>query len=230
MLRFSMAAFAASLVAATAFAAPPPRTTLQDADDVLSDLQSIPEKGIPPALLADAHAVIVIPRVVKAGFVIGGRGGHGVALVKASDGTWGEPTFVNLGGASLGFQAGVQSSEVVLVLKSKKSLERLLDGKSKLTLGADASVAAGPVGRQLEAGTDAKLQAEIISYSRSRGLFAGVALNGAVIANDRETNYEYLQSYKQPATAKALDQLKAHLTEMSSPKGVEPARIPPSKK
>jgi len=220
MTRFCFATLAAMIVVSTTLAAPPPKETLQLADDVLTELQTIELKGIPPALLSDAQAVVIVPRVVKAGFIIGGRGGHGVVLCRNADLTWSEPTFVNLGGASLGFQAGVQSTDVLLVFKSKKSLERILAGKGKLTLGADASVAAGPVGRQLEAGTDAKLQAEIISYSRSRGLFAGVALDGAAITNDKDTNYNYLKAYKKPEMAKALEQLKTHLTEMSTEKTV----------
>src|SRR5206468_3731242 len=101
-------------------------------------------------------------------------------MAKDKNGNWGEPVFVNLGGASVGFQAGVEATDVLLVFRDRKSLDRLLDGKGKVTLGADAEVAAGPVGRMAAAATDAKIQAEILSYSRSRGLFAGVSFEGAV--------------------------------------------------
>jgi lipid-binding SYLF domain-containing protein len=211
-------------LAAPAPAAPPtPRATLEAAVDVLDDLQQIPLKGIPKALLADAEAVVIVPRVIKAGFVIGGRSGHGVAVVKDTAGGWGTLRFVDLGGASLGFQAGVQASDVVLVFKSRRGLDRMLEGKTKLTLGADASVAAGPVGREAEAATDAKLGAEIYSYSRSRGLFAGVALNGAALTSDPRANREYRHD-DGPETARAAAALRATLAEMT---GGKPADRPP---
>ena len=109
----------------------------------------------------------IIPHVVKAGFVIGGRGGHGIVFARERDGRWGDPVFVNIGGASVGFQAGVESTDVVLVFRNRKSLDRLLEGKGKLTLGADASISAGPLGRDVMAGTDAKFDGEILSCSRS---------------------------------------------------------------
>ena len=133
----------------------------------------------------------IIPNVIKAGFVIGGRGGHGLIATRDRNGAWTGVTFVDLGGASFGLQAGVESADVVLVFKTRNSLDRILGGRGKLTLGADAAIAAGPIGRQAEAGTDAQLRAEIVSYSRSRGLFAGVALDGAAIVYDRRTNAEY---------------------------------------
>lgn len=193
--------------------APAPPETLRAATDVLGDLATVPEKGVPPALLADAQGVAIIPRVVKAGFVIAGRGGHGVVLARGKDGAWGEPVFVNLGGASVGFQAGVESADVVLVFRDRKSLDRLLDGKGKVTLGADAAVAAGPVGRQAAAGTDAKLEAEIVSYSRSRGLFAGVALDGAVIRPDADANARF-RADARPEVAREAAALKAALDEL----------------
>jgi lipid-binding SYLF domain-containing protein len=213
MTRFLVPLSLAALAAPAAAAPPHPVETLRSATDALDGLRALRLKGLPPALLADAQAVAVIPNVVKAGLVIGGRAGHGVVLPRNPDETWGEPTFVRLGGASLGFQAGVQSSDVVLVFRTKKGLDRLLDGKGKLTLGADAAVAAGPVGRQAEAGTDARLRAEILSYSRSRGLFAGVALEGAALTADDDAN-RFFRRDTRPEARKALDDLKAKLTEL----------------
>jgi lipid-binding SYLF domain-containing protein len=197
--------------------------------DVLDELAAIPLKGIPPALLADAQAVAIIPNVIKAGFVFGGRGGHGVILTRDRNGVWSEPTFVNLGGASVGFQAGVESTDVVLVFRTRKSVDRLMEGKHKITLGADVSIAAGPVGRQASAATDARLEAEIVSYSRSRGLFAGVALDGAAIYADAGINAMYRRDVR-PETAKLADNLKIRLTEMSTftpPPGPRMAPPPP---
>lgn len=195
--------------------APPPTDTLHSATTVLADLSKIPEKGIPPALLADAQGVAIIPRVIKAGFVVAGQGGHGVVIARDKDGGWGKPVFVNFGGGSVGFQAGVESTDVVLVFRDRKSLERLLDGKGKVTLGADASLAAGPVGRKAAAATDAKLEAEIVSYSRSRGLFAGVSLDGSVVRPDANSNAAFGLD-ERPEVAKQVAALKEVLNLMSS--------------
>jgi lipid-binding SYLF domain-containing protein len=162
--------------------------------------------------------------VIKAGFVIGGRAGHGVAVFKGKSGAWGEVRFLSLGGASLGFQAGVQATDVVLVFKSRRGLDRLLDGRTKLALGADASVAAGPVGREAEAATDGKLGAEIYSYSRARGLFAGVALDGAVLSGDPRAN-DAFKDDPGPATVKAADSLRDKLAQMAAGKPTD--RPPP---
>lgn len=153
---------------------------------VLDEIMQAPDKRLPGNLLRDAYAVAVIPDVLKAGFVIGGRHGQGLIAVKSADGTWSNPSFVSMGGGSVGFQAGVQSTDVVLVFRSQRGVDSIVHGK--FTLGADAAVAAGPVGRDAQASTDAQLKAEIYSYSRSRGLFAGVALDGSVIAIDNDAN------------------------------------------
>jgi lipid-binding SYLF domain-containing protein len=201
----------------------PPAQTLQSAVDVLADFSAIPLQGIPPALLANAQGVAIIPRVVKAGLLVGGRVGHGVVLTRDRNGAWCGPTFVSLAGASLGFQGGVESADVVLVFRSRDSLNRVLVGKSKLTLGADAAIAAGPVGRQAEAGTDARLRAEILSYSRSRGLFAGVALDGAVIVYDRTANTDYARDSR-PEMARLTATLLTRLAAMSA--SAQPPSIP----
>jgi lipid-binding SYLF domain-containing protein len=153
---------------------------------VLSEILAIPEESIPERLLREAEAIAVMPDVVKAGLVFGGRGGKGLMAVRGSDGTWSNPSFITLGGGSFGFQAGVQSADVVLVFRNRRGIDNIVNGK--FTLGADAGVAAGPVGRNAQASTDGQLKAEIYSYSRARGLFAGIALDGAVIAIDNRAN------------------------------------------
>ena len=171
------------------FAASAQEKEIQRADNavrVLSEILAIPEESIPERLLREAEAIAVMPDVVKAGLVFGGRGGKGLMAVRGSDGTWSNPTFITLGGGSFGFQAGVQSADVVLVFRNRRGVDNIVNGK--FTLGADASVAAGPVGRSAQASTDGQLKAEIYSYSRARGLFAGIALDGAVIAIDNRAN------------------------------------------
>ena len=153
---------------------------------VLSEVLAIPEESIPERLINEAEAIAVLPDVVNAGLVIGGRGGRGLLSVRGSDGTWSNPSFITLGGGSIGFQAGVQSADIVLVFRTRRGIENIVNGE--FTLGAAAGVAAGPVGRNAQASTDGELKAEIFSYSRSRGLFAGIALDGAVIAIDNRAN------------------------------------------
>jgi lipid-binding SYLF domain-containing protein len=158
----------------------------QNAVRVIDDIQAIPESAIPDKLFDEARAIVVVPDTIKAGLVIGGRRGRGLLSVKTADGTWSNPSFVTLTGGSVGFQAGVQSSDIVLVFRSDRGLESIVNGK--FTLGADAGVAAGPVGRTASAATDGEMKAEIWSWSRARGLFAGVALDGAVLSIDDASN------------------------------------------
>jgi len=163
---------------------------VREATQVLEEIQGIPEQSIPPSLLAHAQAIAIIPGVVKAGFIVGGRYGEGIVLRRdPKSGKWGYPVFLTLAGGSFGFQIGASSSDVILVFKNRRGLDSLVRGK--FTLGADASVAAGPVGRQAEAATDTELKAEIYSYSRSRGLFAGVALDGSVLDIDHEATARF---------------------------------------
>jgi len=159
---------------------------LDEAASVLWEIKSIPEGGIPPALLSSAYGVAVIPGMLKAGFILGGRYGQGVLVVRTATGGWTNPTFITLTGGSVGWQIGAQSTDIILVFKSRRSVDAIASGK--FTLGADASIAAGPVGRHAEAATDAELKAEILSYSRSRGLFAGIALEGAALQIDNDSN------------------------------------------
>lgn len=187
MTRFlkAMGLAATCLLATVPARAGGPAETATDAVDVMQALADIPEKGIPPRLFRDAAGIAVIPGMVKAGFVLGGRHGNGLLSVR-EDGAWTLPTFISITGGSIGFQAGVQSSDVVLVFKSRRSVEGIMDGK--FTLGGDASVAAGPVGRAASASTDGQLNAEIYAYSRARGLFAGISLDGAALQIDHKDN------------------------------------------
>ena len=177
---------AALLVAASAAAGEHEDNRADNALRVMREIQAVPDSSIPDRLLDEARGIVVIPDTIKAGFVIGGRRGLGLMSVKNPDGSWSNPVFVKLTGASVGFQAGVQSSDVILVFRSERGLDNIINGK--VTLGADASVAAGPVGRNAAAATDGSLKAEIWSWSRARGLFAGVALDGAVLQLDHSAN------------------------------------------
>lgn len=161
-------------------------TKVEDAITVLTEIMKIPEEGLPVALLNNAYAVAVIPGVIKVGFVLGGRLGHGILVTKGDNGQWSNPSFITLTGGSFGFQIGAQSSDVILIFKSEKSVEGIINGK--FTLGADAAVAAGPVGRQAEMSTDLYMKAEIFSYSRSRGLFAGASIEGSALSIDTDSN------------------------------------------
>lgn len=162
---------------------------LTTATRVLSELMQMPEQNIPTWLLERAHAVAVVPAVIKVGLGVGGRRGKGVLVVRKESGDWSNPVFVNLTGGSFGFQVGVQSTDVVLVFTSRQSIEGIVGGK--VTLGADASVAAGPVGRQSSAATDVGLTAQVYSYSRASGLFAGVALDGSAMTIDHASNESF---------------------------------------
>jgi lipid-binding SYLF domain-containing protein len=159
---------------------------VEAATQVFKEIMSMPEKGIPKSLLQKASGIAVIPGVIKVGFIVGGRHGQGVIVARTKKGVWSNPSFITLTGGSVGWQIGGQSTDVILLLRSHTSLEGIMKGK--FTLGADAAVAAGPVGRHAEAGVDVQFRAEIYSYSRSRGLFAGIALEGAGLQIDNNAN------------------------------------------
>ena len=159
---------------------------LRESQKVLESFTDLSEQSVPTWLLERAYGIVVIPQVIKGAVIFGGRGGRGVMAVRNPDGSWSDPVFVTLAGGSWGFQFGVQSSDVVLVLMSRQSVEGISGGK--VTLGADASVAAGPLGRSASANTDATFKAQVLSYSRSEGLFFGVALDGSVISVDDKAN------------------------------------------
>lgn len=221
------------LAATPGMAATDEEDRLVTATSVLEQLADIPEQYVPPSLLNSAYGVAVIPNVIKIGLGIGGRHGKGVLVVRDDSGTWSDPVFVSLTGGSFGWQIGAQSTDIILVFKTRRSVEGLTGGK--LTLGADASVAAGPVGRHAEAATDIQLKSEVYSYSRNRGLFAGVALEGTAITIDEDANAAFYgrpgitaaeiwtrDAPRAPAVARAfLEKLGA-----STP-GLEPGSVPP---
>jgi lipid-binding SYLF domain-containing protein len=163
---------------------------LVTATDVLDMLRATPDQNVPTWLMQRAYGVAVIPDVLKGAFLFGGRYGNGVLTVRNAQGKFSDPIFITLAGGSVGWQIGATSTDVVLVFVTQRSVQNFARGK--FTLGVDASVAAGPVGRQGEAA--AGIQAEIYSYSRSRGLFAGVALDGTVLAFDRPANRDFYSS------------------------------------
>ncbi len=164
---------------------------VESATEVLSKIMEIPEKAIPPALLADAQGIAIIPDVLKVGFVVGGQYGRGVLVVRGKGGAWSRPVFITLTSGSVGWQIGAESTDFVLVFKTPRSIEGIMKGK--YTIGAEAAAAAGPVGRSVKAATDIELKAEIYSYSRSRGLFAGVSLEGSSMQVDDKSNAAYYE-------------------------------------
>jgi lipid-binding SYLF domain-containing protein len=168
------------------------------ATEVLQRFTRIPEQSIPQNLLGNAYAVAIIPNRIKAGFLIGGSYGKGVLVVRQADGRWSNPSFIQMGGGSVGWQVGAQGTDIVLVFKSRKGVDNI--AKGRFTLGADANVAAGPVGRQASASTDARLKSEIYSYSRNRGLFAGVSLEGEWIGMDHKANLAYYDAGQNAAS------------------------------
>lgn len=160
-----------------------------DAIRVLEEMMKESDKSIPTALIRDCAGLAIIPDVIKAGLVIGGRHGKGVLLVRTKGGGWSDPSFIDIKGGSVGWQAGIESADVILVFRTPRSIENITEGK--FTLGADAGVAAGPLGRSAEASTDAALKAEILAYSRSRGLYAGLTLQGSSLQEDRKANRDF---------------------------------------
>lgn len=194
------------LVAPVAFAAPVPKAAddkdeinrLQNAGTVLEEILNIPD-DVPQDLLDKARCVIVLPRVIKAAFIVGGEGGRGAMVCRTGknfQGTWGAPAMYALEGASFGFQIGGEGTDLVILVINNRGAESLL--KSKVKLGADASVAAGPKGRDAQANTDAYMRSEMLSYSRSQGIFAGVSLAGSTLRPDNGANKKV---YGKDATA-----------------------------
>ncbi len=173
-------------------------TRLRQASSVLTELRATPEKGIPNDLWNDAACVMVIPSVKKAAFIFGGEYGKGVASCRTPNG-WTAPLFVQLQKGSWGAQIGAEETDLVLLVMNKSGMNKLV--QDKVSLGAGASIAAGPVGRTANAGTDAKLTAEILSYSRSRGAFAGIDLSGGVLGPDKDSNAD---AYGKNVTAKEI--------------------------
>jgi SH3 domain-containing YSC84-like protein 1 len=160
----------------------------QAAADVLDAIQGAPDKGIPQEVLGSAECVAVVPSMLKGGFIVGARYGRGLASCRTPKG-WSAPAFFTVEGGSVGFQIGGQAVDLVMLIMNDNGMNHLL--ASKFELGADASVAAGPVGRHAEGNTDWKMRAEVLTYSRARGIFAGVSLNGAVIKQDKDSTREF---------------------------------------
>jgi lipid-binding SYLF domain-containing protein len=187
-----MRRFPALLVLALAAAALPlaaqseEALRITDAVEVFTALAAAPERELTDVLLREAYAVAIIPHARRLGFIVGVQKGSGVLVARGANGQWGSPLFIQLSGGSVGWQVGVQSADLVLFFRTKKSVEAVLAGG--FTMGVDAGVSAGALGRQAGAGTDADMQAEIYSWSRSRGLFAGVSLSGSTIAVDEAAN------------------------------------------
>jgi lipid-binding SYLF domain-containing protein len=159
---------------------------MREAGVVLEEILGAPDKGIPNDLLRDCAGIVIIPGVKKGAFIVGGEYGRGLMIVRQENRRWGSPGFISLSGGSFGFQIGGQSTDIILLVMNKKGIEKL--ASSKFKLGADASVAGGPVGRTAKANTDGKFQAQILAYSRSQGVFAGVSLEGAVLKVDDAAN------------------------------------------
>ena len=157
---------------------------LQRSVTVLHAIMSTPDKGIPEEVLSNAKCILVVPDLIKGGFVFGGKHGRGVATCRTAEG-WSAPAFVSVGGGSWGLQIGVEDVDLVMLVMNDQGFQHLLS--SKFELSGDGSVAAGPVGRQATAGTDWKLNTEVLSYSRSKGVFAGLTLEGAVVEQDNDS-------------------------------------------
>lgn len=180
---------------------------IQKATTVFEDFSNLKET-IPSKMLEQAKGIVIIPKMINAGFGIGGKRGKGVAMVKLNSGEWSNPVFVTITGGSIGFQAGVQAVDLVLLFKHKEALTEAKNGD--FTIGGDLSAAAGPVGRSASAHTDYKLDAEVYSYSRSKGLFAGVSVNGSNIAFDKTANSHF---YGSETSTQALFNSAEHISK-----------------
>jgi lipid-binding SYLF domain-containing protein len=180
---------------------------IADATLAFRDIMAIPDKTVPEYLLQDAAGIAIIPGVVKVGFIVGGEYGKGLLLLHDEDGSWSNPIFITLSGGSIGWQLGAQSADFILVFKTARSVDSVLS--DNLTLGVDVAAAAGPLGRRARASTDIQLKAEIYSYSRSRGFFAGLSLDGALIQIDDEANATFYDvEYISPRDIQSLTDFK----------------------
>jgi lipid-binding SYLF domain-containing protein len=180
---------AATLFAGMLFAGDSAASRLEESASVMREIMETPDNAIPQELLQSSQCIVIVPGMKKVAFIFGAKYGKGFLLCRKDSGTgWSAPAAIKVEGGSFGFQLGGSSTDVVMLVMNSGGVDKLLS--SKFTLGADASVAAGPVGRTASAKTDLQLDAEILSYSRSHGLFAGVALNGATLRPDKDTNSE----------------------------------------
>lgn len=203
---------AAGLLALPAAAANPGRDTgrLRDAEEVLKNAVSAPDRGVPKELLEHAECVGVFPGLTKGAFVVGGEYGRGVFTCRQADGRMGAPAFFTIGGGSVGWQFGGKEADLVVLVMNPGGVKHLL--ADRFTLGADAAAVAGPVGRSASAATDAQLHAEMLSWSRSRGAFLGISLDGDVVKPDRAANARF---YGKALTAREI--LVDHRAEVPSP-------------
>jgi SH3 domain-containing YSC84-like protein 1 len=184
-IRTLMVTLLLAALAAPAFAAASRQldvSRIRSARFAFEDIMNAPDRSIPQELLGSARCIAIIPGVKRAAFIFGGRYGRGLVTCRAAN-SWSAPAFLMLSGGSFGFQIGGSSTDLVMIFRNRGGMDRLLS--DKFTIGADASAAAGPVGRHAAAATDAELHAQILTYSRSRGVFAGVSLNGAIVKPDR---------------------------------------------
>jgi SH3 domain-containing YSC84-like protein 1 len=171
---------------------------LENATNVVHEIMGMPDKGIPEEVLEHAKCIAVVPHMVKGGFIFGGKGGKGVATCRTASG-WSSPAFITISGGSWGLQIGVEAVDVVLIVQNERGMQKLLS--SNFHVGGDASAAAGPVGRHAEAGTDWKMDTEILTYSRAKGVFAGLTLEGASIRQDTDSRHAI---YGRNVTTRAL--------------------------
>jgi SH3 domain-containing YSC84-like protein 1 len=197
-------AMAAAVVLMTGASAPLARQDsdearrVRDAASVFGEIMGADDRGIPQSILSKAEGIAVFPSMVRGGFIVGGMRGRGI-LSSRNNGEWSPPAFLTLTGGSFGLQIGGQAVDLILVINDRRGLENLVANQFKL--GADVAVAAGPVGRDAQAATDLQLRAQILSYSRSRGLFAGVTVNGSTVRQDRDANQRF---YGQPLETKQI--------------------------
>src|SRR5688500_836767 len=171
---------------------------VRDAATAFGEIMGAEDNAIPAAILEKAEGIAIFPGTLRAGFIVGGMRGRGIISAR-NDGRWSAPAFLTLTGGSLGLQIGGQAADLVLVIRDRRGLENLVSNQFKL--GADAGVAAGPVGREAQAATDVQMRAQILSYSRARGLFAGVTINGSAVRQDRDAN---LRFYGKPLEMKQI--------------------------
>jgi len=184
---------------------------LENATTVVHEIMGMPDKGIPEEVLEHAKCMAVVPHMIKGGLIFGGKGGKGVATCRTANG-WSAPAFITISGGSWGLQIGVEAVDVVLIIQNEKGMQKLLS--SNFQIGADASAAAGPVGRHAEAGTDWKMDTEILTYSRAKGVFAGLTLEGASLRQDSDSRHAM---YKSNVTTRAI-----LLGKVPAPSAAEP--------
>lgn len=178
---------------------------LKRAAEVFGEIMRAPDKGVPEDLLDRAECVAIVPGLKKGGFIVGGRYGKGVVMCRRPGKAWSAPAFIRIDGGSFGLQIGGQQIDLVMLIMNRKGMDKLLG--DKFTIGADASAAAGPVGRRTSAETNIRLDAQILTYSRAKGLFAGISLDGAVVRADKEDNRDFYRKDVEPKSILFTDDI-----------------------